>query len=254
MKLEYNSVYDIAEFPDIKLEKKHSKFLGSDYFVPSKDCEPYIKEEYRDKTLYCVFELKNDYYSEAECGFMTKENTWYNRGYYVIPCYLTAHRYANGNKVVLHYRKFCYTFGEPREYEPQDVPKDKWKIASNFKKYWGLVQTSLHYFAYSEDVELYTDVCEAIKRAKELDKLMELTEKYNKVSNSLDSAINLNDKLRSRIASELQPINRKKTLERELAQMTYDKRTKRIKTLLKQNDKLKTEVSKYIPYNAKCRK
>ena len=226
MLLKYDSVYDLAEFP--------------------KDGKPSLKPEYW-KTYYCVMELPKDFYSTANCGLMSKENRWYDRGYYVIPCYLSAHKWLCGDKVVLHYRQFCYLFGEPRMYEPQDVERDDWSVATDFKKYWGLVQTSLDHFGKIEDFELYTDVYEAIARARELDKLMSLTDKWKKVTSSLSEETRLYDNLYYKLKTCPAHTERQK-LQHQISLMTQEKREKRIEKLSEEDKKLRDQMKKYKKY------
>ena len=114
MLLKYDTVYDLADFS------------GK---------EACLKPEYF-KTYYCIKCLREDWFSRLDCGLMSKENHLYKRGYYVIPCYLSAHKWICGDKIVLHKRDFCYMFGSLRESEPQDVKKEEWWIAAKFKRYW----------------------------------------------------------------------------------------------------------------------
>jgi hypothetical protein len=221
MRLEYKDVSELAVFGE----------------------NTYIKPEYF-KTYYCVLELENDYYSTAHCGMMSKENRWYEKGYYVIPVYLSAHKWVCGNKIVLHSREFCYMFGQIRKNEPQDVPRENWYIASNFKKYWGLTQTVLEYFAYIENVELYTDVYEAIERAKILDKYKKKSEilfdKAKKLSNEMHLKFNLEERLEKFIKTN----SNTSKLKYELGLITLDKRKNKIKILTKEIETLTNELEK----------
>lgn len=236
MRLEYKDVYELANFPK---ESKNPN-TGEKY-------EPTIKPEHW-KTYYCVLELKKDFYSEANCGFMSHENKWYNKGYYVIPCYLSAHKWMCGDKIVLHHRRFCYMFGEPRMYEPQDVKREDWEIAANFKRYWGLMQRQvLDHFGYIENFELYTDVHEAIARAKELDNLMTLTEKWEKVLASLSNETRLYDNLDYKLKRHHAHTERQK-LERKMSIMTQNKRAERIDKFSKNEEKLRNEINKFRKY------
>lgn len=238
MRLTYNSVYDLADFQKI------------DHVMPTeKESKAYLKPQYF-KTYYCVLELKMNYYSTHDCGLMSKENKWYDKGYYVVPCYLSAHKWFCGDKIVLHYRKFCYTFGELRDYEPHDVPKEKWWIARDFKQYWGLVQSSLGHFGYIESYELYDDVHEAIARAKELDKRLNIKEEYNNANNTLKNAIYAHRQLRSKLnGRELSPTTQRKKLMREIALITQDKREAQIKKLISKVDILRIKMNKIVKYN-----
>jgi len=238
MRLTYNNVYDLAGFQKI------------DHKMPTREeSKAFLKPQYF-KTYYCVLELKNDHYSVRDCGFMSKESKWYKKGYYVIPCYLSAHKWLCGDKVVLHNRLFCYMFGELRDYEPHDVPKEKWYIARDFKPYFGLCNDTGILDGYIENYELYDDVNEAIERAKELDKLLNVKEKHDKVSNSLKYAEYAQDQLEMRLRSrELMPTTHRKKLMRELALTTYEKREKQIDKLEAQEEKLRNEMKKITPYN-----
>ena len=249
MLLKYNSVYDLAIFPEVKLEEKESEFFGK-YYVSSKDSKPYLKPEYF-KTYYCIKYLKEDWFSTLDCGWMSKEEYLYKKGYYVIPCYLSAHRWICGNKIVLHKRDFCYMFGDkPREYEPQDVKKEDWWIAAKFKRYWGLVQERDH-FGYLEDYELYDDVHEAISRARELDKLIHIQEKYVRSKNRLANAKRLYDNANEKIKSlnRRYPLSRRAELELEMLEIAQDKRTDLIKRLEKEKETLEIKKNSHVEFN-----
>jgi hypothetical protein len=235
MILRYNSVNDLADFKNVL------KYPKTD-----EECnKPCMREEYRDKTFYAVLELKKDYWSDAYCGIMSHENKWYKRGYYVIPVYLQAHRWICGDKIVLMPREFCDLFGKPWSREPQDVPRDKWWIAADFKRYWGLTKTTLGYLPkYIENYELYDDVDEAISRAKELDTLMELNDKLDEVTSTIEREEGLQDNLAYKIRMNHKFTERQK-LEHQICEMTYEKRNVR---LSKAYDKKKRLEDKIIHY------
>lgn len=233
MRLRYNSSEDIAIFPI--------------------EGDPYIKLEYTNKTFYCVYCLKKDYYSTRDLGFCSPENKWYNKGYYVIPVYLKAYKWICGNKVVMIPRSFCDMLGRPWNYEPQDVPEKQWWISHDFKNYWSIAKTSLGYLnGYIEDVELYDDVNEAIQRAKELDELMILDEQFNDIVNKLE----LRRKERDNIVHYLNRYSYRKTngterqkLEYQLKELTYKRKLNIIDKLIDKKKKVeckKIHISGYL--------
>ena len=232
MRLRFESVHDLAVFPgDWKMPKTNAEAN-----------EPCMKEEYK-KTYYAVLELKKDYYYK---GF--NHNEWYNRGYYVIPVYLKAYRWMCGDKIVLIPREFCDLFGKPWPHEPQDVPRDKWWSAGDFKKYWGLAKTTLGYLSgYIEYYELYDDVDEAISRAKELDALMELNDKIDKVKSLISREEGYQDNLKWKIRG-LHPTTKRKKLELEIANMTYEKRDQRLRNAYTKKKKLESKAIHYTRY------
>jgi len=223
MRLIYNSVYDIGDFETCKLKEG--------YF----------------KTYYAIIELKKDHYSTRDVGFFSKENEWYKKGYYVVPCYFDVKRWICGNKIIMHKRNFCDIFGRPWPHEPQDVDEKDWWKCIEFKKYWGILPEYDH-MGYIEDVELYDDADEAINRAKELDILMKLNEKYIKVYNRLDRLEDEGDNLNDFLTKH-PPHTKRQKLEYQIKEMTYENKSKTINKLYEDRKKLEDKIKLYTKYN-----
>jgi hypothetical protein len=247
MKLQYNSVNDIAVFPEISYSNETDQISSCD-----KLDEPYIKPEYANKTYYCVYELKKDWYSTRDCGWMSKENKWYYKGYYVIPVYLAAYKWVCGNKIVMLPRKFCDIFGSEWPHEPQDVPREQWWIASKFKGYWGIIDCS-YLSGYIEDVELYDNVNEAIERAKQLDQLMKINEEIAEITVKLErrkaEKDNLDDYFRHYSYRKNHGTQRQQ-LEYQLKELTYERKMNMINKLYDKKKKLENKQIQYIAYKA----
>lgn len=223
MRLIYNSVYDIGDF---------------------ETCE--LKEGYF-KTYYAVIELIKDHYSTRYCGLMSQENEWYNKGYYVVPCYFDVKKWMCGDKIILYKRRFCDMFGRAWPHEPKDVDKKNWWKCAEFKKYWGMIPENSH-IGYIEQFELYDDADEAINRAKELDILMKLNEKYDDIYNRLELRRKEKDKLKY-FLKRYPPHTERQKLEYQIKEMTYKNKLKTVDKLHNDIKKLENKIKLYTKYN-----
>ena len=216
---------------------------------------------YHLKTWYLVYELKSDYYFSSSCiGLMGSVSKTYPKGYYVIPVYLQlciGMSEANEEYPMIKMtpRDFCDMFGRPWSNEPQDVPRDKWSIASKFKEYFGLYGDS-HSFgygkrAYTEGQELYDDVEEAISRAKELDQRMKLSDSLQKVNIALDDNIEKRNNARVFLkkCANKTALTKRQSLEKELREIALNNCLERIKTLERKKLSIENKIEKVIPYN-----
>ena len=238
MQIQYETIYDLADF--------------------SGDCnvKPKIKPEYDFKTLYAVYEIRKDIIDHHAYGmdWMKIDGTRYKAGYYVIPCILWCRKWGCGDRVMIWPRRFCSDFGDPWSSEPTDVPREKWWVAQDFKKYFGLAEymkETGNDTKRVENLELYDNVEEAIARAKELDKLLPIELQIEKIKNNLennfeDSIRNLKDKLFWN-----EKLTRKQELQYEMDQLTLANKYSRFIKLYNELEKIKEKEKTIKPFKSK---
>ena len=212
MKLTYNSLNEIADF---QAQKMRPGYEG---------------------IYYAVLFLKNGYSFDGYRGLgYYKEK--YNKGYYVIPVNLKAFHWICGDKVVMR------------------VAEDRGYVSKSFKHYFGIGKDLIGQYGhehYIDDKELYDNPDEAITRAKELDKLMNIVDKINNVGNKIRYHKHLLDNLRYKMwvyRNGTEKKTKRQELEYQLDVLALENRTALIKKLDEQRDELYKKKSKYQEFN-----
>jgi hypothetical protein len=123
--------------------------------------KPMLRDDCRGKVLFCVYKLGKGFFNRTSYG-----NTYYGSGYYVIPVFLSAHRWFSGNKVVMSLPSGIFGSFSMKPIV-HGVEKKDYEAAENFRHYYGICKNwPLGYDYVTMNTELYDNVQEAIDSAK----------------------------------------------------------------------------------------
>lgn len=212
MKITYNTLNDIADFDTQKM-----------------------KEGY-EETFYAVFFLDYQFHHIWYNGF-GRSTDIYKKGFYVIPVRLVAKRWICGDKVVMK------------------VVHDTLGICGKFKPYYGIGDELIGRHGpeqYVDNKELYDDPDEAIARAKELDKLMNIIDKINKTVKKIVYHKHLLENLQFKMWMYREKTwgkTKRQELEYQLDELALENRKSLIKKLDEQRDSLYKKKEKYQEFS-----